>query len=546
MWWSHMLDCQLFGLNPGAHHLVSLGFHVANTLLVFAVFQRMTGKLWRSAAVAALFGVHPLHVESVAWLAERKDLLSTFFWLLSVWAYVLYVEKSGVTAIRPPGRRPGVFYGLSLLFFLLGLLSKPMVVTLPFVLLLLDYWPLNRIPDFKFRIPDWNKKGRKDALAMMVREKWPFFGLTALFCFITWYSVRLGNNFPQEHTNSPWTRLANIPVAYVRYLGKTIYPHNLAVLYPMPEHLPSWRVVGAILILLVVSWVVLRAGSARYLAFGWFAFLGILVPTIGIVQVGEQAMADRYMYVPLIGLAAALVWGAADLFARWRMGAIPVGGLTLVYLCLLGWTARVQAESWRNSASLWTQCLAAGAVSPTAYHDLGHALVALGEPDNAMEEFKAALRIAPNDRFTKLTYGGALIAAGRPAEATNYLAQVLAEDPNYAEAHQNMGQALLDLGDFNGAIAQFEDAMRLNPGSTALCAAMGRAYSGQNKPDEAYYWYKEALKLNPSEAAPYYYMGMEDIRRGAYDEAVSNLNNSVKFDPTLLAPHFPAGPDLYP
>src|ERR1700722_8188164 len=224
MWWSHMLDCQLFGMNAGPHHLVSLGFHVVNTLLVFAVFRRMTGMVWRSAVVAALFALHPIHVESVAWLAERKDVLSSMFWLLSVWAYAGYVEKS-----RVQNPKAKVAYGLSLLFFLLGLLSKPMVVTLPFVLLLLDYWPLNRMAKQGAENADLKAGKKSEPLVGLVREKWPFFGLTALFCFTTLYSVKVGEHFPGEIPGSPSVRWANIPVSYVRYLWKTIYPHNLAV-----------------------------------------------------------------------------------------------------------------------------------------------------------------------------------------------------------------------------------------------------------------------------------------------------------------------------
>ncbi len=317
MWWSHMLDCQLFGMNAGPHHLVSLGFHLANTALVFLLFRQMTGMLWRSAMVAALFGLHPLHVESVAWLAERKDLLSTFFWLLSVWAYVAYFQRSDPRNPAPDGAGDGgaklprenppttvtgdgrKYYWLSVFLFLLGLMSKPMVVTLPFVLMLLDYWPLNRISDFKFRSSDWAGKGRNDGLAGMIQEKWPFFGLTALFCFITWFSVKRGNYVVSSNSLPLAVRLVNVPVTYVHYLWNTFYIGHNSVMYLMRNGLPAWEVLGAALMLVAITRLVLEMRNARYLAFGWFFFVGILVPTIGLVPVGWMAMADRYMYCRL-------------------------------------------------------------------------------------------------------------------------------------------------------------------------------------------------------------------------------------------------------
>ena len=225
-----------------------------------------------------------------------------------------------------------VYYGLALFMYLLGLLSKPMAVTLPFVLLLLDYWPLNRLSDFRFRISDWKEPGRKNGLPWLVREKWPFFVLTGMFCFTTWYSVKLGKKFPTMLVAPTGVRLANIPLAYVRYLCKMIYPHNLAVLYPMPQHLPWWQPAGALMVLVVISWMVVRARAPRDLFFGWFMFLGVLIPTIGIVQVGGQAMADRYMCVPAIGLFAAFVWGIADISRRWGHRTFILSGATAAML----------------------------------------------------------------------------------------------------------------------------------------------------------------------------------------------------------------------
>jgi tetratricopeptide (TPR) repeat protein len=547
MWWSHELDCQLFGLNAGPHHLVSLGFHVINTLLVFAIFRRMTGMVWRSAIVAALFALHPLHVESVAWLAERKDVLSAMFWLLSVWAYVRYVEESKVPSPKSQvegARRATRFYWLALVFFLLGLLSKPMVITLPFVLLLLDYWPLNRMAECGVRSAELKVENKSEGLAGLVLEKWPFFGLTALFCFITWYSVKIGNNFPAQHLASPEVRWANIPISYVRYLWKTIYPHDLAVLYPMPAQWPWWQVAGAILLLAAITWLVLRAQSARYLFFGWFAFIGILVPTIGVVQVGEQAMADRYMYLPLLGVFASAVWGAEDLFGRWKAGRLAGGILTILLLGGCGWLSWVQVQYWQDSVSLWTHCLATGAESATAHHDLGQALVAVGESQKAVEQYKAALKLDPNDRVANLSYGAALILMGKPREATNYFAKVLQAEPDYGEAHENMGHALMALGDLDGAVSHFGEAIRLNPTRAVAYVDMGGALSAQGKSDEAMNYYLTALNLNPALAAAHYYLGLEYLKRGAIDDAVRSLESAERFDPATLGTHLQLA-DIY-
>jgi tetratricopeptide (TPR) repeat protein len=532
MWWSHMLDCQLFGMNAGPHHVVNLAFHLANTLLVFGLFRRMTGRVWRSATVAALFALHPLHVESVAWLAERKDLLSTFFWLLSVYAYARYVEMSKV---QSPGSK--VAYGCSLSFFLLGLLSKPMVVTLPFVLLLLDYWPLRRISYFGFRISDFKNGGKRDTSAWMVREKWPFFGLTVLFCFTTWYSVKLGNKFPSMMVASPGVRLANIPVAYARYLWKTIYPRNLAVLYPMPQELSWWQVAGATIILLVISWVVVRARSARYLVFGWLMFLGTLVPTIGVVQVGAQALADRYMYLPAIGLFAAAVWVVADYSNRWPYRKLILSGAAMMALTACAWLSSVQVQYWRNDISLWNHCLAAGYESVIAHHDLGRVYLDAGEPAKGLEEYQAALKMDPDGAYGNLGVGAAMIAADRPRDATNYIAKALRANPGDAAAHGDMGVALMNLGDLDGAISEISEAIRLKPGVPATYANLGKVYSTKGESDSAVNCYMTALKLDPAYGPAHYYLGLEYLKRGSLDNATASLEKAAEYDPGALEIH---------
>jgi tetratricopeptide (TPR) repeat protein len=537
MWWSHLLDCQLFGLNAGPHHLENLAFHVANTLLVFAVFRRMTGMVWRSAMVAALFGLHPLHVESVAWLAERKDLLSTLFWLLSVWAYAGYVERSKVhpPSPEPPRRTTGpkskVAYGWSLFFFLLGLLTKPMVVTLPFVLLLLDYWPMRRISDLK-------TKGKNDTGMRLVWEKWPFFGLSALFCFITWYSTKLGNHIqPSELT--PWaSRLANIPVAYVRYLGKTAYPSRLAVLYPMPHQWPLWEVGGSILILLVITWQAMkRARSAPYLIVGWLLFLGTLVPTIGVVSVGSQAIADRYMYIPSLGLFAAAVWWVADFSSGWKGRKIILAGMSAVLLSAFGALTWVQVGYWHDTVSLWEHCLDTGAESLVAHYGLSDAYQDRWDMAGAVEQSTKAVQLAPEDADANQRLGVALTAAGKLQEATNSFAKALKLAPNYAVAHQNLGFALVDSGDLAGAAAQFAEAVQLQPTRLDAYAGTGEVLSAQGRSDDAISYYLATLRLEPAFARAYYLLGTEYLKRGDIGGAISNFEQNVEYNPGRVAPH---------
>jgi tetratricopeptide (TPR) repeat protein len=531
MWWSHMMDCQLFGMNAGAHHLVNLAFHVTNTVLVFAVFRRMTGKVWRSAVVAALFGLHPLHVESVAWLSERKDLLSSFFWLLSVWAYVRYVE--GVRAQSPKAR---VAFRMSLLFFVLGLLSKPMVVTLPFVLLLLDYWPLGRMPDFRSRISDFKAGKTKDAVLSLLDEKRPFFALMVLFCCTTWYSVKLGNKFPTLMVAPRSVRLENIPVAYVRYLWKTVFPRDLAVLYPMPAQLPWWQPAAALVLLIFISWVAARAYRARYLFFGWFMFLGVLAPTIGIVQVGAQALADRYTYLPSIGLFAGMVWAVAEAWERFRWRPFILGTVTTMILGACGWLSFVQTQYWHDSTALWTHCIAAGSESIVADQDLGMAYFDAGENDKALERLQAALRFDPNNPVVNLSYGEALLRAGQPKEATNHLAITLQSNPQSGEAHQYFGNALLALGDKEGAVAELGEAIRWSPVASAY-TDMGRALSAQGNSDEALKYYTIAVNMAPEDAAAHFYRGMENLKRGLPEQAEADLEKAVELNPGQVSFH---------
>ncbi len=468
---SHTLDVQLFGLAAGRHHLVNMGFHVANTLLLFLVFRQMTHRAWRSGVVAALFAWHPLHVESVAWVAERKDLLSALFWMLTLWAYVRYVAQSGV-------RR----YLLVLLFYCLALLSKPMVVTLPFVLLLLDYWPLGRL-----RLPGLlslssaremaGLRGRPiDSVAptqatpppasrqvfRLVLEKVPLLLLAAAMSMVTY--------FVQEQTGAmklvlPFSvRLANAVVSYARYLGKMFVPVDLAVLYPHPGHWAAGVVIGALVVLGIVSaGTLLLARRQPWLLVGWLWFLGTLVPVIGLVQAGFQAMADRYSYLPLIGLFLALTWSGASLVSRWPAWGrlMPTTTVLLLGVCLgLSWR---QTRYWQNSITLFSHALACTTNNPIAHNNLGNALREAGQREVAAAQFQEALRLKPDYPQAYNSLGAVLYDQGRGEEAIQNMQKALELDPNLFVAHENLGNIFWKRGQAREAILHWREALRLRP-----------------------------------------------------------------------------------
>jgi tetratricopeptide (TPR) repeat protein len=439
-WLSHMLDCELFGVRPGPAHLVSVALHAASTLLLYAFLTRATGARWPSAFVAALFGVHPLHVESVAWLAERKDVLSGLFCMLTLWAYARFVE-------RPSTRR----YVAVATCLLLGLMAKSMLVTLPFVLLLLDYWPFRRF-------------GAAGDGARLVLEKAPLVAIAATFAALAVVAQRRGGSMTGLGALSAWSRIAHAAVAYVQYVGQTLWPSRLAAFYPFPETIPAWQAATAIALVLAVSALVVRAASRRpYLAVGWLWYLGTLAPVIGLVQVGMQATADRYTYLPLIGLWIMGAWAAADWVRRVPRARTAVAALAALAIAACVVTTWRQVGYWRDSVTLFRHALAVTADNFVAHNNLGLALVARGEIGEATTHFAEAVRLKPSDPDARSNLGGALYKQGRVDEAIANIRELLRRYPDYAPAHNNLGTILYAQGHVDEAIAEYETTLRLQP-----------------------------------------------------------------------------------
>jgi hypothetical protein len=444
-WLSHMLDCQFFGANhAGGHHLTAVLLHAANTVLLFLVLRQMAGGLWRSAIVAALFGVHPLHVESVAWVAERKDVLSGLFFMLALAAYARYARR--------PFSAPR--YLLVTLLFVLGLMSKPMLVTLPFVLLLLDYWPLARLGT---ALPGGLP------LSRVLFEKLPWLGLSAASCVVTY--------FAQRSSESVWhglplpVRVANALLSYVVYLGQYFCPTRLAAFYPHPRSAPAeWRVACCLLLLIGISLAVVAWRARRpYLAVGWLWYLGMLVPVIGLVQVGAQAMADRYMYLPQIGLSIALAWGVDCPAKNWRSPRARRGVIAAAVLALLTVAAWRQAAYWKDRATLWPRVLVCTSKNSLAENSYGAALAARGDFGGAIRHFQKALDIDNDDERAHSNLGIALAHANKVDEAIVQFEEVLRIKPNDELTRNNLGFMYFKKGQFDKAIEHLQRALDIDP-----------------------------------------------------------------------------------
>lgn len=451
-WVSHMADVEFFGLKAGSHHLVNVLFHLVNSLFLFSLLRRMTGALWRSAFVAALFAVHPLHVESVAWVSERKDVLSTLFFFLAIGAYLRYVRTPNF------GR-----YVLVAACFALGLLCKPMLVTLPFVLLLLDWWPLER-----FKGEGSSGSISPTNRSRLVLEKVPLLALSVISCLVTYTAQASGGSVSSLERIPPGLRFSNAFVSYVVYLVKTIWPARLAVFYPHPAifhaGVPVWQLSGSVLLLAAVSCLTLWERNRRpFLTVGWLWYLGTLIPVIGLVQVGEQGFADRYTYIPSIGIYVAIAWGMYDSLRNWRFQRHALWALGVTAVLALSVASWNQTRHWRNSLSLHTHTLRVTNNNWKAWNGLGNAYLDTGQYQKAIDDFGEALRIKPDypEAWNNLgTVNGLL---GKDQQAITYFRIALRVKPDFVDALYNLGTAYGRMGQHRQAAVYFREAIRFRP-----------------------------------------------------------------------------------
>jgi tetratricopeptide (TPR) repeat protein len=561
-----MLDVQLFGLNPRWHHLTNLLFHIANSLLLFFVLHRMTKAVWRSAFVAALFALHPLHAESVAWVAERKDVLSFFFWMLTMGAYLYYVERPGL-------RR----YLAVLLFFVLGLMAKPMLVTLPFVLLLIDYWPLQRFEptqlaqEIRAEVNDaasadrQKRKGKKRLavksgarivpaaikteqrigpkhqwawIRFLLWEKIPLFFLTVLSSIVTYIVQQQGGAVKSIEAFPLSIRIANALVSYASYIFKMIWPSNLAVLYPHPGTWPLWQILGAALLLVTATFMVFwMAKRFRYLALGWLWYLGTLVPVIGFVQVGGHAMADRYTYIPLIGLFIIMGWGIPDLLERWRYRKgvfIAWSALGLLGLCFVTWT---QVGYWQDSITLFNHTLRVTNQNSIIHNNRGSAYDSLGNYPQAIADYDRAIEIDSKFAMAYYNRAGAYGRLGRYPQAIADYDRAIEIDPKFSKAYNNRGAAYDSLGNYPQAIADYDRAIEIDPKFSKAYNNRGAAYDSLGNYPQALADYDKAIEINPKDATAYTNRGAAYDSLENYAQAIADYDKAIEINPKDATAH---------
>lgn len=514
-WMSHMLDVQVFGMNAARHHSINLLIHAVNSVLLFLVFCRMTGAVWRSALVAALFALHPLHVESVAWVAERKDVLSSLFWILTMGAYVLYVE-------RPAAKR----YLAALLFFVLGLMSKPMLVTLPFVLLLMDFWPLERM-------------GRKNAhtsggtgyswetIRPLIKEKIPFFALTVISSALTYAVQQKGGAMTFSESLSIASRIANAFISYVIYIRKTVLPVDLAVLYPHSLTYPFWQAAGAFALIVFITVLILgKAREFKYLVTGWLWYLGTLVPVIGFVQVGVQAMADRYTYIPITGLFIMFAWGISEMADKWQRRTLAAAFSITVLLIFLPLTIK-QAGFWRNSLALFDRVVSVTENNYIAYNNRGLIYSQLGNHDRAIEDYGRSIAIKPEYADAFVNRGVSYGRTGRLQDALADHDRALSIRPTFAQAYNSRGVIYYQMGRAAEAVADYGKAIEINPRFAEAFSNRGIAYVCAGRPDLAVADYGEAIIINPRYAKAYYNRGAIQAQMGRMDAAIGDFGKAL-------------------
>jgi len=531
-WLSHALDCQLFRLNATGHHYTSLLLHAMNALLLFLILQWFTGYTGRSLMVAGLFALHPLNVESVAWVAERKNVLCMLFFLLALAGYGWYVRRPGV------GR-----YLVVAVLFAAGLMSKPMVITLPLLLLLLDYWPLGRMRfagNEESRDPA-SRSGQPFAastqtLSRLCLEKIPLLVLSAGSAMITMMAQSVGGAVVSTGEVSPVLRVENAIVCYVVYIQKMFWPSHLAPIYPFPHALPIWQVASSAIFLVAVTWAVLKYRESRYLLVGWFWFLGAMVPMIGLVQVGNQAMADRYAYLPMIGLFVMAVWIAGELASVRPIEAKYLVTAGLLVLCGLSAVTRMQLPYWQDGFSLWTHTLAVGPQNFVAENNLGVTLIKHGRRDEAIPHFRTASALEPGDPTSQLNLGIYAQEQGDLKQAATRYESVLQLTTNAqlrASAYDNLGSVYFGLRDYTRARQNYESALKLNVASPIVFRDMGLIAQKTGDWDHAIYYFARFVAIEPSDVG--YLLLSRALDQGKRDrEAKLSYQQAVRFSNDIV------------
>lgn len=519
-WLSHMIDCQIYGLHPSGHHLTNLFFHVANTLLLFLWLREATGSLWKSFMVAGLFAIHPLHVESVAWVSERKDVLSAFFWMLTLLFYIRYSRKPGLAR-----------YLLTLATFALGLMAKPMLVTLPFVLLLMDFWPLGRISFF----PHKNGKSTIKSLLPLIWEKIPLFVLSVASSVVTYMAQSEGGAVSSFALVPLKIRITNCLVAYVMYLKKIFWPYDLAAFYPhLGGNLSIWKGICAGAFLGAISLLVVREARRRpFLPVGWFWFLGTLFPVIGIIQVGGQSMADRYTYLPAIGIFVMIVWGVSVLLKGISYRRSILGCFSIVTLSLLWVITYAQVEHWKSTRTVFQHALSATEGNYLAHCMMAQVLSSEGNSEAGIEECKKALSIWPGYSDGHHRFGNILADEGFFDEAISHYKEALKSNPSHVWAHISLGKALAKAGKKRDAAEHYSAAERVMDDNSWTHNMLGIAWAEMGRFEESIHHFSKALELSPNKPETHNNIGRTLLMQGKLVEAISHLESAIRIKPAF-------------
>ncbi|MBU2620986.1 MAG: tetratricopeptide repeat protein [Proteobacteria bacterium] len=528
-WLSHMLDYQLFDLNAGMHHLTSLLLHAANSILLFYILSTVTGDLWRSAFVAALFALHPVNVDSVAWIAERKNVLSTFFWMLTMLSYVYYTRHPDI-----------IKYFVTILFFVFGLLSKPMLVTLPFALFLFDYWPLER---FELGHPGLQKR----LIFNIILEKTPFFILSFVSVYLSSVSLRRIGNLTSVNLVPMNLRLENAIVSYPAYIGKMICPSDLSVYYPFPASIAVWKIVASLILLVSVTiYVLFKMSRFRFLGTGWFWFIGTLVPVSGIVQGGLwPMMADRWAYIPYIGLFVIISWGGYELLSKYHLNNYLAAAISITILFALSTATNIQLKYWQDSKSLYKHALEVGPVNPVMLNNMGNVLVKESKYSEAVSYYKEALILKPDYAKAHNNLATAFYKLGRIDDSIRYYSEALRYGPNIYKIHNNFGCVLFELGKGKEAMFHFIEALRINPDYDEAHYNLGLLLYRQGRIEQAVSHYARSVSLNPFYAEAHNNLGLAYNKLGRTGYAVKHYNEALRLDPNMPEAHVNLGEMLF-